>query len=160
MKDKKNCLVTNEERLIYQSFKDTLIGMREMNQGYLSWEVVKQLTLKYYNKYFNNGLDSYEHPMFKNTDKFRTKFWPLLQTDIEWMEQNGYAISRNGVGIKISNDSDEVEEFIKSEIGRAMAVLKKLKPFKQFISNEFIKKEFAIVFDDLEDGEEDESLDR
>lgn len=91
---------------------------------------------------------------FKNSDTMRRVLWTPLQEDYRWVEENGWPISKNSVGIKLTQDPDEVKEFIQVEYGRAMSLLKKVSVFKGYVKADEVAKGFGKMMEALESMEE------
>lgn len=102
------------------------------SSSYKTWNELATLT----NEYIKNnirecGLPSTTNIYFETTaELYRQSIFPLIQADDGWVIRYGVPISRNGVGVKISKDLNEIDEYLGVEKTRALSIMKKLAPIR------------------------------
>lgn len=143
MKEIKPVEFTTEiERIEYTILKDVLIGLHNLNAGYATWNWVY---INFCNLYQEDE-QRFINSSIKSSDSLRTKYWHILQQDEHFRQESGLTpISKNRVGVKLTDDIEEINEFVKSEYGRAMSLLKKVQHFKNVIKNEKINKHLEWI---------------
>lgn len=130
----------NNPLVINQLFKKYLIDHKEQ---YNCWDVIHDhITAELVNVYKWNLIDT------PTKERLRLRYFKEIQRDTEWVRSNGVPISKNRVGIKLTNNDSDINEYIKSETKRALSIFKKLTPIKQ--SRTMIRKDFFEFEEEME----------
>lgn len=72
-----------------------------------------------------------------------------IRKDNEWVLENGFPISKNSVGIKLSRNALEIKEYIRLETSRFVKGLYNLREAKEYANELFNKEYFNIDFADI-----------
>ena len=141
---------SESNRLIWKGyFQWLLLQLKFANEGWTRWvdfyDLLKELVLN------NEGAEVAKE--FNSATTLRSEMWREIQSDTEWVEAHGWPISKNGTGIKLTNDIKEVKEFVAGEFSRAMSVLTKVSIFKKYLHQEHLNNDFYQVLEIAERSE-------